>query len=441
MPATIITKKTIDIVIEIIFFINGSLKNLYAKIRLFFLFNSQNIYMGRLQMLGYNFENISSDPLARVPERMLSLLQKENVFFDVHCHMFNFRDVPDRFLRIRLPFNRIFLAKAERYLHGIIRTREHDPYSNLAWFINYFKNSSPSDLVNRLMDDYYGMNVILCPLMIDMTQSISGSIIDDYNVQIEKMKALRNLMPERLLPFFAADPNNPGMIENFIRVFSSSDDYKFFGLKIYPSLGYLPSHPDLMMLYGICEKKRIPVTTHCGGATVHASAQFIEGIKGYHLLPDSSFTDIEINKTFKRKKEYAVFFNHPHNWIPVLEKYPGLRLNLAHFGGETEWEKFMNGTKNNWVSLIIEMAERYHGLFTDFSYTLNNMKFTKTLKGILGKNENLAGRVLFGSDYYMVIIEGGFSKTIGSFRSEMGEMTMKKIARKNPMRFLFDRTE
>lgn len=59
------------------------------------------------------------------------------------------------------------------------------------------------------------------------------------------------------------------MIENFYKVFSEKSEHKFFGVKIYPSLGYLPSNPQLMEIFGLCEKKRIPVTAHCSGAIVH----------------------------------------------------------------------------------------------------------------------------------------------------------------------------
>lgn len=388
-------------------------------------------------MAGISFDKISMDPMKRIPGSMLKILKRDNIFFDVHCHVFNYKDVPDKFIGIRIPYNRVFLLKIERFLHRIINRSESDPFSNLAWFIHFFKNSSPSEIANRLKDYYSGRAVVLCPLMMDMAPGIEGRIIDDYQVQIEKMRALRNLMPGTILPFFAADPNNSRLIENFLRVFSTTEEYNFFGIKIYPSLGYLPTHQVLMQLFEICEEKRIPVTSHCSGATVHTSKKLITDIQGYHLTYDQEFSDKPITIRFKKKKSYAEFFNHPHNWLPVLKRFPNLKLNLAHFGGEEQWEKYISGNKDNWVSYIISMINEYDNLYADFSYTLYYKKFFNGLLNLFKENDKLYRRILFGSDYYMIVREGQFNRLFDIFKEEMGEAVLKQMAMENPRQFLF----
>ena len=381
--------------------------------------------------------DISNNPLKRVTPDMKKLLKREDILFDIHCHVFNYKDVPDKFIGIRLPFNRVFLLKAERLLHRLINRSDEDKYSNLAWFIHYFKNSSPSEIISSLVDSYSDRSVVLCPLMMDFAYAINGKIIDDYQLQIEKLKALRNLLPDRILPFFAADPNNPGLLENFIRVFSKNNEYNFFGVKIYPSLGYLPSNPRLMDIFGICEEKGIPVTAHCSGATVHTSKKFISGIQGYYANKDKTFLNGPVTKVFIRKKNYGDFFNQPYNWVPVLKKFPNLRLNLAHFGGEEQWMKFIEGDRNSWVYDIISMIDEFDFLYTDFSYNMYNKLFLSKLKEVLISNKKLSKRVLYGSDYYMLLKEGQFNDMLTAFNSEMGELLIKKITRDNPKRFLF----
>jgi len=383
-------------------------------------------------------ESISNNPLDRLTPEMLQTIAKPDVFFDVHAHIFNYRDVPDGFLGIRLPFNERFLTRIEHFLHRLINRTDTDNLSNLAYFIEFFRTKNSEDISLKLAGYYPGVEPVFCPLMMDMRPGIKGKILDEYDKQIEKIKKIRDDFPHQVLPFFAADPNNPKMKENFIRVFSSDMDYKFNGIKIYPSLGYLPSHPDLMDIFKICEAKNIPVTTHCAGAIVHASANKIQNIKGLHYAPGKGFSNEVISKRFSRRSMYAEFFNHPRNWIPVLEKHPGLKLNLAHFGGDHQWKKFTEGSGDSWVARIIDIMQRYPNVYTDYSYTLYNRTYSSHLKKLIEDNTLIASRVLFGSDYYMIVREGHFRSMKVNFTSLMGDDIMRMIAVENPKKFLFE---
>ena len=58
----------------------------------------------------------------------------------------------------------------------------------------------------------------------DMAPGIKGKIKADYQLQLEKMREIRNEYPGALLPFFAADPNNPRMMELFNLVFEQEQE-------------------------------------------------------------------------------------------------------------------------------------------------------------------------------------------------------------------------
>jgi len=387
-------------------------------------------------MLETDHHQISNDPMTRVPLPMKKILSEGEVFFDVHCHVFNYRDVPDKFLGIRVPNNERLLSWLEKVLHRIKNGTDTDRLSKLAYFINFLRSRTNKEIAEKLFNYSSEKSMVICPLMMDLSPGIGGLIIDDFQIQIEKIKALRDIYPGKILPFIALDPNNPLMMDNFQKVFDEQGGYNFFGVKIYPSLGYLPSHPLLMEVFRICEEKNIPVTAHCSGATVHTGKKTIKNIPGVHQNSDGSWSDELITKTFRKRSDYAHFFNQPANWNPVLTAFPRLKLNLAHFGGEDSWEKYSSGNSENWVNRIIDMMYRFDGLYADFSYTFYKREYAKALKKLLIDNNEIASRVLYGSDYYMVVTEGHFRSLKTSFVSIMGDELMKKIARENPMRFL-----
>ncbi|MGC9344799.1 MAG: amidohydrolase family protein [Bacteroidales bacterium] len=380
---------------------------------------------------------ISPNPKDRLKPEMIESIKDPKVFFDVHAHIFNYQDVPNGFLGIRLPFNVRFLTKMEHLLHRLINKTDTDKLSNLAYFIEFFRTKTSKETTQKIESYYPGVKLVFCPLMMDMAHGINGKIQDPYNEQIEKMKTIRDEFPHQILPFFAADPNNPEMYDNFIKVFSDEKDYQFNGVKIYPSLGYLPSHPELMKIFEICAEKKIPVTAHCASAIVHASKKTIRNIKGWHYEPGKGFVDTPIDKRFRRKPEYAEFFNHPRNWMPVLEKFPNLKLNLAHFGGDDQWENFMKGAGDSWVSRIIDLMQRFPNVYSDFSCTLHDRSLSLQLKKLITDNALIASRVLYGSDYYMIVKEGHFRSLKINFTTLMGDDIMNMIAVENPKKFLF----
>lgn len=81
--------------------------------------------------------------------------------------------------------------------------------------------------------------------------------------------------------------------------------------------------------------------------------------------------------------------------------------------------------------------KRFPNLYSDFSYTMYDHDISMKLKSLINDNEIIASRVLYGSDYYMIVREGHFRKLKVKFNSLMGDDIMKKIARENPKKFLF----
>jgi hypothetical protein len=59
--------------------------------------------------------------------------------------------------------------------------------------------------------------------------------------------------------------------------------------------------------------------------------------------------------------------SHPKYWEEVLELYPGLRVNLGHFGNMFALSESAP-PKGNWAETVVEIAATYGGAYTDVGY-------------------------------------------------------------------------
>lgn len=202
----------------------------------------------------------------------------------------------------------------------------------------------------------------------------------------------------------------------------------FTGIKVYPPLGFDPwpdrndfsSESELekaKFLYEFCEKRSIPIVTHCGG-------------KGYNSID---------NKRYKR------FGSPGGKWQEVLKKYKHLRICFAHFGPE-----ITVGEKDSWTDMIMELIlnDDYPNVYTDISCRCYNEKDFKLLmeavrhkadqRGVL--ESRIYDYILYGTDFPMNIKKGG---TYGTYLNAFLEVDMppelkNKLCNVNPRKFLFN---
>jgi len=381
---------------------------------------------------------ISQDPYDRLTAEMKKALENPDFRFDVHTHVFDYDHVPNSYFGTRLPISKKFLKKASDFLDKLI-DGDDDIASHLAHFIEFLNNNSLQDISKKMFDLYPTNQFAFCILMMDMEYGVEKPA-KDFDDQYREMINLKNSFPDKVLPFFAVDPRRPDVKERFIKAFSAPD--LFFGVKIYPALGYLPSDPILMEIFEVCEQKNIPITTHCGGYAVHTTHDEIE-VRGLKADAQGNYIPFTETKSFGMPKSIGDYFNSPENWIPVLKAFPKLRLNMAHFGGGSEWEIYVKerleiGRKSDTsVSQIIELMYQYENVYTDFAYTISRPYFYKTLRQLMDDNKVISERVMFGTDFYMVAMEGIFRAIKTEFTTAMGDKLMYKLASENPRRFLF----
>lgn len=124
-----------------------------------------------------------------------------------------------------------------------------------------------------------------------------------------------------------------------------------------------------------------------------------------------------------------------------MEAFPNLKINLAHFGGFDEWQKYLGNTMDNeggtWYEKIITLVRKYPNCYIDISYTMFNPDLFNLLKLTL-EDEIFKSRILYGSDFYMVEQETSERQFLTNIRAYIGEKNFKLIAETNPNQFLFN---
>lgn len=297
---------------------------------------------------------------------------------------------------------------------------QNEKLQSLESFLKASGVKSQAGMFERIQAQYPS-NARFVVLPMDMKYMQLGSVHESLDKQHADLLEIAAKAKGRVIPFYAADPRRLDLVQ---RVAENLTDTKFRGIKIYPNLGYYPSDPKLMDVYAICEERGYPVMTHCSPS----------GLSQWGASAEES-------------KARA----HPDNYLPILEKYPRLKLCLAHFGGSDEWERHLKGpntehaSEPTWLKIIADFIRsgRYPNLYTDISYTIFSRKprglyidYTDYLKVLLA-NQRLRDHILFGSDYYIVQREQMTEKQASlALRSRLGEDLFFKIAHYNPIEYL-----
>lgn len=227
-----------------------------------------------------------------------------------------------------------------------------------------------------------------------------------YKYQLEEMEALARDNEGKVYPFLAVDPRREGFMD-LVRMKMSEGKGTFKGIKLYPPLGYLPSHDALKELYEYCVKYSIPVTVHCslGGMQNYRRVNRVTGW-------DRKAEDVDFKAIGTTK---SGFYADPAGWETVLNEFPELKLNLGHFGGPGTGTE---GTINReWVNTIRRLMDRFPNVYADIGYVSDMERAAETLE-LIEADTLLKERMMFGTDYVMVMMDfnlGGLDKYFNSY--------------------------
>ena len=401
---------------------------------------------------------LNLDTPSRFTETVLKVLKEKKVFIDIHAHCFTHRNVPANFLKVRIVKvpHRFFRSKLAKWIASVFPAPRRGEFAFLS-MLAYTR----SNLISRKLAFFYQQYLnrtgqkkplVLVMLSMHMEVGISQNIPDKFTQQlVELEKSCRSfertarIFQTYLVPFLAIDPNGSKAYQTFIQKMGNSNaKYPFAGIKIYPSLGYLPSHPVLMNIFAICAENKIPITTHCGSGTTSADARavYVKGLKidEQGIVVPITANEEGLEKELKGNDDYESFFNNPANWEPVLETHKNLRLNLAHFGSDDHWEAYLKDKNNpkTHVAQTLRLVDKYTHVFADISYALHNAQVLECVIELMGKNEKYRNKFLFGSDYYLVTRGEHMTDMMNNFHQVFKDHPIfyRKLTEENPKRFL-----
>ncbi|OFY86575.1 MAG: hypothetical protein A3F72_08850 [Bacteroidetes bacterium RIFCSPLOWO2_12_FULL_35_15] len=284
----------------------------------------------------------------------------------------------------------------------------------------------------KYLQSFYPTGTRFCVLPMDLEFMQAGQTKQSYIGQLDELALIKQDQDYKdfIYPFIFVHPERKGIFD-IVRKYI--EEKGFAGIKMYPPLGYYPFDERLNEIYAYCEKYQIPITFHCARGGIFYKGEITNGM----------LTHPKTGQYIKEQKNkfFTDTYTDPDNYKYVLEQFPELKINLAHFGGFDEWQKYLGNTIDEnsitWYEKIVALIRKYPNVYTDISYTMFNADLFNLLKLTLEDN-TLKGKILYGSDFYMVEQKTSERQFVTNIRAYIGEENFKLIAELNPHSFLYN---
>lgn len=374
--------------------------------------------------------------------------------YNCHVHLFSVRNLPDAFYGFPgfayLADRPWVLNPAVYALDKITRLTGNDNQRRMIAFAKVGMKQTQREVFTVLREAYGNdSSWKYVVLTMDMDHMNAGKARENFYAQIQEIVDLQKEYPTQIIGFVGYDPRNGDALQTTIDCITNKH---FYGIKLYPPLGFFPSDYRMEQLYAYATENEIPLMTHCDIGGIHYQAHakwgFIKNkkkINEEHRNP-ITFCELpnEIKQSIQANVPYSCFrynFSNPLNYFPVLEKFPKLKICLAHAGGsiymdhnqsKINQKKCIALGTTNWFEHVKQLMA-YENVYTDVSYTLfEHNVFDEIIELI----NNYPDKVLFGTDFFMTEKETPEKKLVHDFRLAIGENRWKKLAEENPRKYL-----
>lgn len=223
---------------------------------------------------------------------------------------------------------------------------------------------------------------------------------DEQSYQLALNIAKEGPLKSYFTPGRGVDPRDPHMMEQVQQHWENGGRvYKF-----YPSLGFRVDDPRLIEnFYPWVIEHGASIICHnsLGGFATLENPIDVKWLDDQDKLYEccQRFIGFCPMNWFKPKKR--TYFSHPKNWEPVLNRFPDLKLDMAHFGGTEAVKKAAKGRKSATLD-VIRLCEKFSNVKTDLSYTGFSYGISYSIKKVLKAYPFMIDRIMFGDDHSLV---------------------------------------
>ena len=278
-------------------------------------------------------------------------------------------------------------------------------------------------LVRQFGDEVDLYTPLLVDLELGLNDRAKTSVLQQVELQerisrLSMLGRLPGVRRARIHPFVGFDPRrevlsarrgDPLGALDVVKL--AVERYGFVGVKVYPPMGFRPLNnatkpggppgqdgvavdDALRELYAWCLAENVPVTAHC-------------------------------NISNGARDAYNAF-SDPEDWGAVLAEFPGLHLNLGHFGGVRTL------TPDSWpwqIALLAGEGSDAPGrnLYADVGNHRTDEEGFGTFMAELGQlfaaeeTRAMANRLMYGSDWYMLAILPNLDSFLDDYRDAYAE--------------------
>ncbi len=341
---------------------------------------------------------------------------------------------------------------------------------------------------------------------------------------------------EEGLAFFSYTINKGRMKLDECFVKTYMEDRAFSGFKMYPALGYYPFDEHLLPIWRYACENNIPIMTHCILGVIYDRGNKKKEWN-FHPVFKQHYADIRNPKNKPlpmllpqvKAVDRQINFTHPMNYLCLLEEkllrelvanatndsirtlfgfteidtpltysLRNLKICLAHYGGEDEWNKYLetdrdvytpsiitkpnegiqlltkNGNKlswpkinsiwhdTDWYSIITSILMQYPNMYADLSYIISKPSIYPLLNETLRKGDGfdkqhaeylkepsdnlkaskfkgrnrLRSHILYGTDFYVVRNHHSDKDLFVETRAALDDESFDLIARENTHNYL-----
>jgi predicted TIM-barrel fold metal-dependent hydrolase len=409
-------------------------------------------------------------------------------FTNAHTHIFTVNHAPDYFLKTAIRNTKLaewvdkflqkdgtrFIMKGILRLFTIFSPAKRDIIRRYIEFVEIGSSASQMDIF-RPLSKYYarfegGHKIIVLTQVLDYLDMEIPSNHIRIQAQVEEVRALKQnaLYQQNIYPFLGLDPRQTGfsLRDDWVRKYISPEA-GFYGIKIYPAAGFFPFDKRLDEVWKWAADNQIPVMTHCtrSGSFYLGRFESILGSGNFpveSLNPDAASMPSILQRVrqvggdasiHKKNKVWCNVFGHPENYRPILDKYPNLKICLAHLGGSTEVNRagnvrnpeYPDYLQDNWYEEVIHLMKDYQYVYSDISYTLSDAKALNTIALRFRQADMsdkwgrpLIEKLMYGTDFYLTQQEkSGDEPDLQSlFLNQFLPAEIRDLAYDNPTAYL-----